>query len=66
LGFTHSVCGLDGAYAAGPVEQIGGTYASVPALAAVRRARETGRGEHIDFSLLEVTNTATTLFMDLA
>ena len=44
---------------------IGGTYAAVAALAAVRRARENGQGEHIDFSLAEVTNVGATIYADL-
>jgi len=46
-------------------EWIGGTYAAVGALAAVWRARRTGQGEHMDFSLLEVMNVAATNYMDL-
>ena len=46
-------------------EWIGGTYAAVAALAALRRARETGHGEHVDFSLLEVMNGAASTYMDL-
>jgi len=46
-------------------EWLGGTFASVASLAAVRRARQTGEGEHIDFSLMEVTNLAATIFSDL-
>ncbi|TFH21433.1 MAG: CoA transferase, partial [Myxococcales bacterium] len=44
-------------------EWIGGTFASVAALAAVRRARATGQGEHIDFSLLESMIVAGTNYM---
>jgi crotonobetainyl-CoA:carnitine CoA-transferase CaiB-like acyl-CoA transferase len=46
-------------------EWVGGTFAAVAALAAVRRARRTGRGEHVDFSLLEVMNIAGTMYGDL-
>jgi crotonobetainyl-CoA:carnitine CoA-transferase CaiB-like acyl-CoA transferase len=46
-------------------EWIGGTYAAVAALAAVLHARRTGRGERIDFSLLEVMNLGASNFMDL-
>jgi crotonobetainyl-CoA:carnitine CoA-transferase CaiB-like acyl-CoA transferase len=46
-------------------EWLGGTYAAVAALAAVQRARRTGRGEQIDFSLLEVMNIAATTYTDL-
>ena len=46
-------------------EWIGGTYAAVGALAAVLRARRTGVGEHVDFSLLEVMNIAASNFVDL-
>jgi len=44
---------------------IGGTFAAVAALAATQYARETGFGEWIDFSLLEVMNIATSVFTDL-
>ena len=43
---------------------MGGTYAAVGALAAVHRARRTGHGEHVDFSLLEVMNLAGSNYMD--
>jgi crotonobetainyl-CoA:carnitine CoA-transferase CaiB-like acyl-CoA transferase len=46
-------------------EWLAGTFASVGALAAVRRARETGWGEHVDFSLLEVMNIAGSSYLDL-
>jgi crotonobetainyl-CoA:carnitine CoA-transferase CaiB-like acyl-CoA transferase len=46
-------------------EWVGGTFAAVAALAAVRRARERGLGEHVDFSLLEVMNIAGTMYTDL-
>jgi len=43
----------------------GGCFAAVAALAAIRRAHATGHGEHIDFSLLEVTALATNCYLDL-
>jgi crotonobetainyl-CoA:carnitine CoA-transferase CaiB-like acyl-CoA transferase len=46
-------------------EWIGGTFAAVAALAALRRARASGHGEHVDFSLLEVMNTAASNYLDL-
>ena len=46
-------------------EWIGGTYAAVAGLAAVLRAQQTGQGERIDFSLLEVMNIGASNFMDL-
>lgn len=46
-------------------EWVGGTFAAVASLAAVQRARRTGHGEHIDFSLLEVMSLASTNFLDL-
>ncbi len=46
-------------------EWIAGTYAAVAALAAVQRARRSGQGEHVDFSLLEVINVAGTMYLDL-
>lgn len=46
-------------------EWVGGTFASVAALAAVRRARATGRGEHVDFSLLEAMIVAGTNYMSV-
>jgi crotonobetainyl-CoA:carnitine CoA-transferase CaiB-like acyl-CoA transferase len=44
---------------------VAGTYASVAALAAVRCARASGRGEYIDFSLLEGINIAGSNYLDL-
>ena len=41
------------------VSWAGGSFAAVAGLAAVRRARATGHGEHIDFSLQEVTALVT-------
>jgi len=46
-------------------EWVGGTFAAVAALAAVRRARETGHGEHIDFSLLECIHIAASNYLEL-
>ncbi|NND67295.1 MAG: CoA transferase, partial [Halioglobus sp.] len=46
-------------------EWVGGTFAAVAALAACRHARNSGRGDHIDFSLLEVMNIAGTNYADL-
>ena len=46
-------------------EWVGGTFAAVGALAAAQRARRTGHGEHVDFSLLEVMNVAASNYMDL-
>src|SRR5688572_27559266 len=46
-------------------EWIGGTFAAVAALAALRRARAHGLGEHVDFSLLEVMSIAGTMYTDL-
>jgi crotonobetainyl-CoA:carnitine CoA-transferase CaiB-like acyl-CoA transferase len=46
-------------------EWVGGTFAAVAALAALRRARAHGLGEHIDFSLLEVMCIAGTTYTDL-
>jgi len=44
---------------------IGGTFAAVAALAAVLRARRTGQGEYVDFSLCEVMNIGASVFADL-
>lgn len=46
-------------------EWIGGTFGAVAATGAARRARKTGQGEHIDFSLCEVMNIGSTTYMDL-
>jgi len=46
-------------------EWVGGTFAAVAALAACRRARASGCGDHIDFSLLEVMTIAGTSYADL-
>ncbi len=46
-------------------EWVAGTFAAVAALAAVHRARHTGHGEHVDFSLLEAMSLASTNFLDL-
>lgn len=64
-----SVRGLPGAepYQAGArtTEWMGGTFAGVAALGAVRHARRTGVGEHIDFSLQEAMALASTTYLDL-
>ncbi len=44
---------------------IGGTFAAVAAAAAVLRARASGHGEWIDFSLLETMSMATTNYMSV-
>jgi crotonobetainyl-CoA:carnitine CoA-transferase CaiB-like acyl-CoA transferase len=46
-------------------EWVGGTFAAVPALAAVHRARHTGHGEWIDFSLLETMAIAAPNFLSV-
>jgi crotonobetainyl-CoA:carnitine CoA-transferase CaiB-like acyl-CoA transferase len=46
-------------------EWVGGAFAAVAALAALRRARATGHGEHVDLSLLEAMNVAASTYMDL-
>jgi len=43
---------------------IGGTFAAVAGLAAVMRARNSGQGEHVDFSLCEVMNIGSTTYLD--
>ncbi len=47
------------------VEWVGGAYAAVPALAAARQARTTGRGELIDVALCDVANLSGTIFSDM-
>jgi crotonobetainyl-CoA:carnitine CoA-transferase CaiB-like acyl-CoA transferase len=47
------------------VEWVGGAYAGVAALAAVRRARSIGASEFIDVSLFEVANITATNYSDL-
>lgn len=44
---------------------LAGTYAAVAALAAVARARRSGHGEHVDFSLYEALTIACTNYLDL-
>jgi len=44
---------------------VAGTFASVAALAALHRARRTGHGEWIDFSMLEAMAIATTNFLSV-
>lgn len=46
-------------------EWVSGTFAAVAGLAAVQRAKRTGIGEHIDFSMLETMNIAGTIYSDL-
>jgi len=46
-------------------EWLGGTFSAVAALAAVHRARRTGHGEQVDFSLLEVMNVGGTNYLNL-
>ncbi|MFM8412204.1 MAG: CoA transferase [Alphaproteobacteria bacterium] len=46
-------------------EWVGGTYAATAALAALWRARRTGHGEHVDFSLLEALTLAGSGYLDL-
>jgi crotonobetainyl-CoA:carnitine CoA-transferase CaiB-like acyl-CoA transferase len=46
-------------------EWLAGTFAAVAALAAVYRARRTGHGEYVDFSIHEVVNLAATSYSDL-
>ena len=46
-------------------EWVAGAYAGASALAAVRHARRSGQGTHIDVSMAEVMCIATTLFTDL-
>ncbi|MGH0030946.1 MAG: CaiB/BaiF CoA transferase family protein [Myxococcota bacterium] len=43
----------------------GGSFAAVAALAAVARARATGHGEHVDFSLHATTALVTNCYLDL-
>jgi crotonobetainyl-CoA:carnitine CoA-transferase CaiB-like acyl-CoA transferase len=44
---------------------VSGVFAAVGALAAVRRARRTGQGEHVDFSVLEMLSVASSTYSDL-
>lgn len=46
-------------------EWVAGTFSSAAALAAVRGAQRSGRGEHIDFSLQEAMTHAATIYLDL-
>jgi crotonobetainyl-CoA:carnitine CoA-transferase CaiB-like acyl-CoA transferase len=46
-------------------EWIGGTFAAVAGLAAALRARRTGQGEYVDFSLCEVMNIGSSVYADL-
>ncbi len=47
------------------VEWAGGCFAAVAALAAVRRARQSGHGGHVDLSLLEVAALISNSYLDL-
>ncbi len=47
------------------VEWAGGCFAAVAALAAVRGARASGRGEHVDFSLHATAGLVTNTYLDL-
>lgn len=66
---STSVRGLPGGepFQAGArtTEWISGTFASVPALAAMQAARRTGSGEHIDFSMQEAMSLAGSTYLDL-
>ncbi|MGH0036973.1 MAG: CaiB/BaiF CoA transferase family protein [Myxococcota bacterium] len=46
-------------------EWVAGTYAAVAAAAALRRARASGAGAHLDFSLHELMNIVGTNYLDL-
>ncbi|MDP6977252.1 MAG: CoA transferase [Myxococcota bacterium] len=46
-------------------EWVAGTFSSAAALAALRGAQRSGRGEHIDFSLQEGMTHAATIYLDL-
>ncbi len=46
-------------------EWVSGTFAAAGALAAVRGAQRTGRGEHIDFSIQACMCMSSTVFIDL-
>jgi crotonobetainyl-CoA:carnitine CoA-transferase CaiB-like acyl-CoA transferase len=46
-------------------EWIGGTFAAAAALGALRGARRSGRGRHVDFSLLEIMSYAASNFAEL-
>jgi crotonobetainyl-CoA:carnitine CoA-transferase CaiB-like acyl-CoA transferase len=46
-------------------EWLAGTFAAVAGAAAVYRARRTGHGEYVDFSISEVVNVAGTNYSDL-
>ena len=44
---------------------VGGVFAAVTSMAALLRARTTGQGEHVDFSLFEVLSIAHSSYSDL-
>ena len=46
-------------------EWVSGTFAAVAGLAASLGARRSGRGEHIDFSMIELMNIAGSVYADL-
>jgi crotonobetainyl-CoA:carnitine CoA-transferase CaiB-like acyl-CoA transferase len=63
---TRGLPGAEPFQAGGRItEWLAGTFSAVAALAAVQRARRTGHGEHVDFSLLEVMNVAGSNYVDL-
>ncbi len=63
---TRGLAGQEPFQAGGrTTEWVGGTFASVAALAALHRARRSGHGEQVDFSLHEVMTIAGTNYMDL-
>jgi len=63
---TRGLRGQEPFQAGGRVgEWVGGTFAAVAALAAVHRARATGAGESIDFSLCECLNIAGSNYLEL-
>ncbi len=63
---TRGLPGAEPFQAGGRItEWLGGTYAAVAALAALLRARSSGQGEHVDFSLFEAITLAGTNYMDL-
>jgi crotonobetainyl-CoA:carnitine CoA-transferase CaiB-like acyl-CoA transferase len=63
---TRGLRGREPFQAGGRVGQwVGGTFAAVAALAAVLRARASGCGESVDFSLCECLNVAASNFLDV-
>jgi crotonobetainyl-CoA:carnitine CoA-transferase CaiB-like acyl-CoA transferase len=47
------------------VEWVSGTFAAVAAAAALRRSKGTGRSELVDFSMLELANFTSNLYVDI-